>query len=77
MPSEATNLGLPVLWVHGSFIVARPDRDTLAELMLAATREILGVELPVEASEAPSLLDRSTGQLPRRRWHETMLVKMG
>jgi hypothetical protein len=66
----ATNLGLPVLGVHDSFIVAREEKDTLLQVVHVATKELIGQQLPVQITE-PTRTERPTlGYLMRKRREE-------
>ena len=65
----ATRFELPVLGVHDSFIVARDNQDTLIEIVNTATREIIGVELPMEVSTPVLSPNRTVGYLERQRHH--------
>lgn len=67
----ATNLGIPVLGIHDSFIAAREHKDTLTEIMNVATREIIGTRLKVETTDMNRNFNRCNGYLNRLTQHRS------
>ena len=65
----ATNLGFPVLGVHDSFIIAREHQDTLLAIVNTASREILGVELPLDVTVSTQEPVRTKGYRARLEAH--------
>lgn len=61
----ATNLDLPVLGIHDSFIVPRDRLEMLLHVVNVATRELIGAELSVSVSEPATTSVRSEGYLAR------------
>lgn len=72
MLTVATNLNLPVLGIHDSFIVAQDEQETLLHIVNTATREIVGAELPVEVLPPTLNPVRSEGYQARFQHHQTL-----